>query len=265
MVPVLYRAKQAVVAGDSMQMQAQRFAFTSGLVATQAWAQFGLDRFDPDGWLDPAKVDLLQLASMRMDEEAFLDEHYRSLPDIIGFSNDHWYRGKLRIMRDAEDRRIGDPTNPTVSLHRVAGSVAVGTQENEVEARALVEHLREMLEHPAYSNATFGVICLFEQQMQLVNDLVAEVIDEELRTDHDLVVVNPDGFQGDERDVILYSLSYDASGMERAQLSARQQDRPHIQGMLNVAFTRARDEMHIFHSADISEYCMSSGEGSIKD
>ena len=156
-------------------------------------------------------------------------------------------------------------TNPTVSLHRVAGSVAIGTQENEVEARALVEHLREMLEHPAYSNATFGVICLFEQQMQLVNELVAEVIDEELRADHDLVVVNPDGFQGDERDVILYSLSYDASGMERGSLSARQQDRPHIQGMLNVAFTRARDEMHIFHSADIDDYGMSSGEGTIKD
>lgn len=77
MVPVLYRARQAVIVGDSRQMQAQRFAFTSGAVATQAWAQYGLDQLDPERWLDPAKADLLQLASMRMDEEAFLDEHYR--------------------------------------------------------------------------------------------------------------------------------------------------------------------------------------------
>lgn len=54
------------------------------------------------------------------------------------------------------------------------------------------------------------------------------------------MVVNPDGFQGDERDVIYYSLSYDANGMDQAALSARQADRAHIQGMLNVAFTRAR-------------------------
>src|SRR5206468_10236429 len=76
MTPVLYRAKQAIIAGDSKQMQAQRFAFTSNQVAAQAWREQGLDRFDPDRWLDPAKIDLLQLASIRMDEEAFLDEHY---------------------------------------------------------------------------------------------------------------------------------------------------------------------------------------------
>ena len=65
MTPVLYRAKQVVIAGDSKQMQAQRFAFTSGQVSAQAWAQFGLEKLDPDRWLDPAKIDLLQLASVR--------------------------------------------------------------------------------------------------------------------------------------------------------------------------------------------------------
>ena len=79
------------------------------------------------------------------------------------------------------------------------------------------------------------------------------------------MVVNPDGFQGDERDVLLYSLSYDATNMEQAALSARQADRPHIQGMLNVAFTRAREEMHIFHTAPIEQFGMASGEGAIKD
>jgi superfamily I DNA and/or RNA helicase len=79
MTPVLYRAKQAIIAGDSKQMQAQRFAFTSNQVAAQAWREQGLDKLDPDGWLDPARVDLLQLASIRGSEEAFLDEHFRSL------------------------------------------------------------------------------------------------------------------------------------------------------------------------------------------
>jgi len=266
MTPVLYRAKQAIIVGDAKQMQAQRFAFTGTQVAAQAWREQGLDLLDPDGWLDPTKIDLLQLASVRMDEEAFLDEHYRSLPPIIEFSNSRWYSGRLRIMRDHDDKRFGDPDAATVSLHRVLGGhVEPGTQENEKEASALVDALAAQMQHPGYSEASFGVVCLFEEQMRLVNDLVAERIPEESRLLHDLVVVNPDGFQGDERDVIYYSLSYDADGMDQSALSARQADRAHIQGMLNVAFTRARDEIHVFHSADVQQFGMASGSGAIRD
>ena len=266
MTPALYRAKQAIVAGDSKQMQAQRFAFTSAQVASEAWRKHGLDRLDPDRWLDPARRDLLELASVRFDEEAFLDEHYRSLPPIIAFSNHRWYNDRLRLMRDTQDRRVGDPETSAIVLHRVTdGHVKPGTQENDREAEALVSALKDKLEHPGYASASFGVICLFEEQMHLVNDLVAEQIDEELRARHDLVVVNPDGFQGDERDVIFYSLSYDADGMERSSLSARQADRGHIQGMLNVAFTRAREEIHVFHSAEIEEFGTASGSGTILD
>jgi very-short-patch-repair endonuclease len=265
MTPVLYRSKQAIVVGDSKQMQAQRFAFVSTQVSAQAWHEHGLDKMDPDGWLNPAKVDLLQLASVRCDEEARLDEHYRCLPQIIGFSNDRWY-GYLRIMRDADDRRFGAPDAPVISLTYVEnGRVNSGTQENEMEARALLAGLRSRLCDPGYSEATFGIICLFEEQMHLVNDLIADEIDEELRAAHELVVVNPDGFQGDERDIIFYSLSYDANGMEKAALSARQAEREHIQGMLNVAFTRAREEMHIFHSAPIEEFGTATGKGTILD
>jgi very-short-patch-repair endonuclease len=266
MAPVLYRAKQAIVVGDSKQMQAQRFAFTSTQVAVQAWCEQGLDRFDPDRWLDPSKIDLLQLASVRMDEEVLLDEHYRSLPPIIEFSNERWYGGRLRLMRDIEDRRFGDGQEPIIVLHPVTdGYVEPNTQQNQNEAMELVNTLRSHLEHPGYADASFGVLCLFEEQMRLVNDLIAENIAEDIRSAHDLVVVNPDGFQGDERDVIYYSLSYDAKGMQQSALSARQAEREHIQGMLNVAFTRPRDEMHIFHTAEIKQFGMASGAGAIRD
>ncbi len=173
-----------------------------------------MDQLDVDGWLHPAKVDLLQLASIRMDEEVLLDEHYRSLPPIISFSNERWYGGH-RIMRDETSKCVGDPEAPSIYLHHVPdGRVESGTQENQREAQRLVALLSQYLEHPGYANATFGVICLFEEQMGLVSEMVADRISEESRTAHDLVVVNPDGFQGDERDVVFYSLSYDAQGMK---------------------------------------------------
>lgn len=266
MTPVLYRAKQAIIAGDSKQMQAQRFAFTATQVASQAWREHGLDQLDPDGNFDPSKISLLEVASVRGSEEAFLDEHFRSLPAIISFSNDRWYRSKMRLMRDPDDRRVGDPDAPACRLHRVAGGlVTPNTQENLLEAQAVVTHLRLLMGNPGYSDASFGVLCLFEEQVRLIQDLVSQQIDQELREVHNLVVVNPDGFQGDERDVLLYSLSYDATNMPQAALSARQSAQPHIQGMLNVAFTRAREEMHVFHTAPIEQFGMASGEGAIKD
>lgn len=264
--PVLYRARQAVVAGDSRQMQARRFAFTNEQVARQAWQQQGLEAHDPDRWLDPTKMDLLQLADIRADDHALLDEHFRSLPPIIQFSNDRWYNGQLRIMRDLGHRRFGDQERPVISMNRVrGGSVEEGTQENLKEAKDLVVQLHKHMQDPGFAGATFGVICLFEEQMRLVMDLVAEQIPEELRADHRLTVVNPDGFQGDERDVIYYSLSYDAKGMTKSQIAARQADQDHIQGMLNVAFTRARDEIHIFHSASLKDFAKASGQGTIRD
>src|SRR5450830_1389854 len=58
---------------------------------------------------------------------------------------------------------------------------------------------------------------------------------------------------------ILYSLSFDNKMMSRNALSARQSKEEHVQGMLNVAFTRARDELHVFHSAPISDFTFADG------
>jgi very-short-patch-repair endonuclease len=158
-------------------------------------------------------------------------------------------------MTDETRKQFGSPTTAAFTLHKVdGGSVTLGSQVNDAEARALVDTLGTLLGSPEYAGASFGVIALFEEQMRLLQDMVAEEVDAELWQEHNLVVVNPDGFQGDERDVILYSLSYDADGMTQQQLSARMVDQPHVMGMLNVMWTRPRHEVHIFHTAPIGEF-----------
>jgi very-short-patch-repair endonuclease len=139
------------------------------------------------------------------------------------------------------------------------GKISNGSQENETEARAVVQHLSKLVTSEDYSGASIGVICLFEEQAALLQELVAEQIPEGEWEEHALVVVTPDGFQGDERDIILYSLSWDNDIMPRQALSQRQRNHPHEQGMLNVAFTRARDEIHIFHSAPIDTFTLADG------
>ena len=107
--PMAYRASKLVIFGDSKQMQSQRFAFMSRQIATEAWERFGMKVLDPDEFLHPVGQSLLGLAGMRAQEEVLLDEHFRSLPPIIEFSNHRWYRDQLRIMTDVRRKRFGRP------------------------------------------------------------------------------------------------------------------------------------------------------------
>ena len=257
LVPMAYRGQKLVVFGDTKQMQSQRFAFMAGNIALQAWQQFGMAKLNPAQNLHPVNQSLLTLVATQAEEDCILDEHFRSLPPIIEFSNERWYGGRLRIMTDVHHKRFGSPDQSVIELHYVEeGRISGGKQENEIEAKMLVEHLAHMVEDPDYNGASIGVLCLFEEQVALVKEMVMATIAPEEWEEHDIVVVNPDGFQGDERDVILYSLSWDNDVMPRAALSARQAATDHIQGMLNVAFTRARDEIHIFHSAPLDTFAM---------
>jgi very-short-patch-repair endonuclease len=258
--PIVYRGKKAVIFGDTKQMQPRRFAFMNANIVSQAWQHAGMERHDPERRLHPAENSLLALGNIRAEEENLLDEHFRSLPPIIDFSNREYYGQALRIMTDERYKIFGHPKQPITELHLVGeGKISNGSQENETEARAVVQHLSKLVTSEDYSGASIGVICLFEEQAALLQEFVAEQIPEEEWEEHAIVVVTPDGFQGDERDVILYSLSWDNDVMPRQALSQRQRNHPHEQGMLNVAFTRARDEIHIFHSAPVDTFTLADG------
>ena len=210
----------------------------------------------------PTRSDLLRLAAVRADEEVLLDEHFRSLPPIIDFSNGRWYGGRLRLMRHARDRRHGDRRARRCGSSRCPTGASSPARRRTSRRRARCSRTsRRCCATRPTPRASIGVLCLFEEQVRLVEELVAEAIDDEAARRHRLVVVNPDGFQGDERDVILYSLSYDGDGMTKAQLSARQAEQEHVQGMLNVAFTRARDEVRVYHSAPLEQFATAAGDG----
>ena len=163
-------------------------------MSAEAAHQHGLARYDPDGWLDGTRSDLLRLAAVRADEEVLLDEHFRSLPAIIDFSNGRWYGGRLRVMRHARDRRHGDQGRPPVRLIEVPdGRVEPGTQENEPEARALLADLAALLRDPALRRAPASACSACSRsRCGSLEELVAEAIDDEAaRAATASVVVTP--------------------------------------------------------------------------
>ena len=266
MTPLLYRARQAVIAGDSRQMQSRRFAFTTEAASpARPGTSRASTRHDPDRWYDPARTDLLALAAVRSDEEVFLDEHFRSLPPLIAFSNERWYGGRLRLMRDdAATAASGPAEAPVVSLHRGGRTARWSRARRRTSRRGAraARPPRGAARRPGLRRRERG------RALPLRG---ADVGSGRARgaAHRREAGASPTASWSSTRTAsratsatsIYYSLSYDDAGMTRSQLSARQAEQEHVQGMLNVAFTRARDEIHVFHSAPVEAFAMATGGG----
>ncbi|WP_370192066.1 AAA domain-containing protein [Streptacidiphilus sp. MAP5-52] len=169
-----------------------------------------------------------------------LTEHFRCMPEIIKWSSDEFYDKSLIPLRQFAGDRL-----PPLAAHYVSDAVTAGRDgriHNVREAEALVDHLATLIEDPAYSDRTFGVIVLQgHQQVRIIEQLINAKIPATARQRHALRVDVPAGFQGDERDVILLSMVVTSPNRIWGGNLGEQQ-------RYNVAASRARDQMHLFHS-----------------
>ena len=146
-------------------------------------------------------------------------------------------------------RRISE-LRPPVILHRVPGFRAEGTDTNELEADWIAALVAACCAHPAYKEATLGVISLLgEDQARAVLDRVRQRIAPEELEQRAFIAGDAYHFQGDERDVMFLSL-VEAPG-ERRPAVLNGPTRP---AALNVAASRARDQMWLFHSIDAEDF-----------
>lgn len=242
-LPVLARGKRAVVTGDPAQLRhipfiarehQERIATEQGLTPDQA------ERYD---YRKKSLLDLALDAVPSGDQVHFLDEHFRSRPDIIAFANQQFYNGDLRIMT----WRPGEPPSPALVLHRTSGTRGLDGV-NTAEVSAVVAFLRTRVESerglPRAQKTSVGVLSPFRAQVEALETAIGESLASEIRTEHHLRVDTPHGFQGHERDLMILSMGV-CSRTNSASL--RYLDRPDV---FNVSITRARSEQHVFASTD---------------
>ena len=243
-VGAIARGRQVIVAGDPKQMPPGNF--------------FGRSDDDPNGDIDydgdmESILDELQSASI---PEQTLNLHYRSRREsLIAFSNHNYY----------DDRLITFPApvypDRGVRLVKCDGYYARGkARHNQGEARAIVAEVVRRLtsSDSAERNASIGVVTFNAEQQSLILDLL-----DKARRDHPdiewafaedqtepVFVKNLETVQGDERDVILFSITYapDQAGHMKMQFGPLNRDGG--ERRLNVAMTRARSEMVVFSTLD---------------
>ena len=170
-----------------------------------------------------------------------LREHFRCLPQIIEFSSQHYYGGEIQPLREETSRLPGPVVRAVHVPDGVRQDLAVG-DVNEAEANALVDALVQCCADPAYEGRTMGVISLLgtSRQAQFIDAALLHKLGPEEYEARRLRCGDAYGFQGDERDVIFISVVADDA---RSAATSRV-----FEQRMNVAASRARDQMWVFHS-----------------
>jgi very-short-patch-repair endonuclease len=256
-MPMLYRAKRAIIIGDPQQLRhvTSMDRHQGQLLANKHNLNTAADQ--PYTYPTNSLFDLAATCAGNA-KVISLREHFRSHPDITGFSSKTWYQGTLKICTDFRKLKCPNGASPGIKWTQVSGKAfrptGGGTLIQE-EARAAVAELEGLIEKGF--QGTVGIVTPFRAQANRIRDLVNEKLDLGQLERLDLIVDTAHGFQGDERDVIIFSpcVSRDLAPGSKYFLSA-------TGNLFNVAITRARALLHIVGDA---QACAESGIKHVED
>ncbi|QVK18086.1 HRDC domain-containing protein [Mycoplasmatota bacterium] len=244
-VPILYRGQKAIVAGDSKQLRPSKF----GLGRIDSEDQENYDEYS--GVLE--EESLLDLAKHRY-HEVMLNYHYRSkYEELIAFSNYAFYNGKLHVC-----------PNPELSTERPIERIKVNghwvNRSNEVEADEIITLLKKIFSEG--KNETVGIITFNSTQKDLILDKIEQeclynpefyqfIASEKLKPAKDqLFVKNIENVQGDERDIIIFSIGYAPNEQNRIVRQFGWLNNAGGENRLNVAISRAKKKIYVVTSIE---------------
>lgn len=228
-IPAMYRGKQVVIAGDDKQLKPFE-------LYQVRWME------DETEAPDLEVSSLLELTG-RYLPTVHLQGHYRSqsLP-LIEFSNRFFYEGRLKLLPDKE---VMNRQDAPILYHTVTGEWLNNT--NRVEANAVVDFALHMIRK--FPEKEVGVITFNAPQQVLIMDLLEEKAAREgLSIPQSLFIKNIENVQGDEKDIIIFSIGYARDENGKLNMQFGSLNVAGGENRLNVAVTRAREKIIVFSS-----------------
>ncbi len=234
-LPAIYRGKQVVVAGDDQQLQ------PNDLYRVR-WEEEEKDEM-------ALEIDSLLSLTKKYLMEVDLRGHYRSQSlDLIDFSNQYFYKGKLQLL--PHFNKVNDGV-PGIDFEKVEGIWE--KQSNQPEAERVLEIVQKLTREDP--DKSIGVVTFNVNQQQLI----AELMDESAEPLPESVFVkNIENVQGDERDIIIFSTAYAPDKKGKVVLQFGSLNLAGGENRLNVAITRAREKVIVVsslepHQLDVSK------------
>lgn len=234
-VGTIARGENVVIVGDPKQLPPTSF--------------FASNRIDEDNIENEDLESLLDdCLAVSMPQE-YLKWHYRSRHEsLIAYSNMQYYDNKLYTFPSPND------LVSEVSLIHIDGYYDKGrTKQNKAEAVAVVNEIIRRLKDDKLKNDSIGVVTFSAVQQNLIDDLLAEEFakypeleEQNKNSAEPLFIKNLENVQGDERDVILFSIGYGPDKEGKVSMNFGPLNRDGGWRRLNVAISRARKSMIVY-------------------
>ncbi len=234
-VGAMARGKNLIVVGDPKQMPPTSF--------------FATNHFDEDNQEHEDLESILDDCLALSMPSRYLSWHYRSKHEsLIAFSNARYYENKLFTFPSPDD------IASKVKYIAVPGHYDRGkTKQNLAEATAIINEIKMRLASPVLQQQSMGVVTFSSVQQKLVQDLLDDTFRKhpELeaianKNNEPIFIKNLENVQGDERDIILFSVGYGPDADGKVYLNFGPLNRDGGWRRLNVAVSRARYEMKVY-------------------
>ena len=244
-LPLLYRSRRAVIIGDTEQLR--HVTKIERRRDRKLQADHGLVDDDPRAHVFAySQNSLYDLTISRgaIGEVIQLQDHYRSHSDIVGFSNERWYNDSLRYWTD--HGRLKEPPDGQYGIrwtevNGIAQRLRAGSVYVLAEVEAIVQQVIELMNQRF--DGTVGVVTPFRPQANMIRERISQRVPPELLGRAKFIVDTAHGFQGDERDIILFSPCVAQNLPMGARNFLATYD-----NLFNVAVTRARSQLHVVGS-----------------
>lgn len=228
-IPAMYRGKQVLIAGDAQQLRPSEL--------------YQVRWVDDENENPDAEVESLLDLAARYLPTVHLQGHYRSKSlELMEFSNRHFYEQRLRLL---PDRKIMNMENAPIVYHKVDG--VWENQTNEPEAKAVAATVFDLLKGDP--DKEIGIVTFNAPQQNLILDILeAEAKKEAMILPASLLVKNIENVQGDEKDIIIFSVGYAPDKKGNLSMQFGSLNAVGGENRLNVAVTRAREKIILITS-----------------
>lgn len=251
-LPLLYRAKRAVIIGDPNQLthiSTLSTGISLGLMQNHNLSDVRYSVFE-------ATVNsLYRLAAARIGDNKIimLNEHFRSHKDIISYSNQTWYNGNLTIGTDYQKLKPNLPQDQNaIEWINVEGNIQQVESSGAYivnEMNAVVDKVIEIVSNNN-TGIEIGIVTPFRLQANKIRQTLIQRLDPAVWNRANLLVDTAVKFQGDERDIMIYS-----PVVTRNMPTGIKYYHQSTSNLVNVAITRARAKLYVIGNKDACRNC----------
>lgn len=242
-LPALQRAQRACLVGDPKQLRHVSFLSHAKQENLAKENDLSLDDLEALNFRKNSLLDLVDNSQLPYEAVNLLDEHFRSRPELIAFSNRKFYHGSLKIMKELSSN---PHKNLPLKLEYISGARRETSGINAGEAESLIEHLQHLVNSEKgleqSRKTSIGILSPFTAQVNYLAKEIEKKFEVATLLEHRILVGSPYSFQGEERDCMLISLALDSNSHPQ---TLRHVERPDV---FNVSITRAKNQQIVFHS-----------------